>query len=72
MFEFNLALLQKWKWRILTENDGTWLDILRARYGNICNAILGGNRSSKSCKGYHWWKDLIDSGWSAWFQPLFL
>ncbi|GAU48325.1 hypothetical protein TSUD_351650 [Trifolium subterraneum] len=31
----NNALLAKWRWRILTEGQGLWCDILLARYGSL-------------------------------------
>ncbi|XP_058775530.1 uncharacterized protein LOC131649789 [Vicia villosa] len=33
--EFNVALLTKWKWRILMGEDSLWVNILKARYGNL-------------------------------------
>src|SRR4051812_15617576 len=30
----NVALISKWKWRILSEKEAVWCDVLKARYGN--------------------------------------
>ncbi|CAK8570652.1 unnamed protein product [Lathyrus sativus] len=38
---FNISLLQKWKWRILTEKADLWLDVLASRHGNIRLAVMG-------------------------------
>lgn len=32
---FNIALLGKWKWRFLVDKSAIWLDILKARYGDL-------------------------------------
>lgn len=38
----NAALIRKWKWRILLENNAIWSGILKARYGNIkLNVLVG-------------------------------
>lgn len=31
----NLALLNKWKWRIMNEKDVVWFNLLRSIYGNL-------------------------------------
>lgn len=31
--EFNLALLGKWCWRMLTDKEGLWYRVLVAKYG---------------------------------------
>lgn len=31
----NKALLNKWNWRILVEEDAIWASLLNHRYGNI-------------------------------------
>ncbi|XP_074266449.1 uncharacterized protein LOC141589722 [Silene latifolia] len=45
---FNLALIGKQVWRLLTETEGLWARMMRARYyphGNIMTADLGNNPS---------------------------
>lgn len=38
--DFNVALLSKWKWRLLNDKKAIWFEILRARYGNLENSIM--------------------------------
>ncbi|XP_058750092.1 uncharacterized protein LOC131623084 [Vicia villosa] len=40
ILDFNLALLNKWRWRILQGNDNLWFDLLRARYGDISTKVF--------------------------------
>lgn len=58
---FNLALLGKWRWRLLQNQEQLWCRVLLAKYGN-------GLRSKKSV----WWRDLeLTCGTSAvgrWFD----
>lgn len=41
----NLALLNKWKWRILKEKNSAWSRLLKGQYGNMVNKVLIGNES---------------------------
>lgn len=60
----NLALLQKWKWRIITEKDTVWCNLLRWRYGEPRLKVIVGNNSVLGPKDSIWWRDLVQSGWS--------
>jgi len=31
---FNVALLAKWKWITVIDNQGLWLDVLQSKYGS--------------------------------------
>ncbi|PNY13834.1 cysteine-rich receptor-like protein kinase [Trifolium pratense] len=53
--EFNLSLLGKWSWRLLTDKDGLWFKVLVAKYGMTDGRISGGGRQASL-----WWKDLCD------------
>ncbi|KAI5411581.1 hypothetical protein KIW84_056590 [Lathyrus oleraceus] len=46
---FNKALLLKWKWRIVKENDALWSEILRVRYINpkLKMFIDGGSKTRR-------------------------
>ncbi|XP_058773250.1 uncharacterized protein LOC131647368 [Vicia villosa] len=57
----NVALLSKWKWRILTDKEAVWQDLLKARYGNPKLKVLIGDISILNKKDSHWWRDLIMS-----------
>ena len=53
---FNKALLAKWKWRLGTDEQGLWKDILQSKYGSW-RGLRGNNRKHYTSK---WWKDLCD------------
>ena len=36
---FNLALLAKWRWRLLAEEKGRWKDLLASKYGSSFNGL---------------------------------
>ncbi|XP_058768826.1 uncharacterized protein LOC131642615 [Vicia villosa] len=55
----NLALLSKWKWRILVEDDAVWSGILRSRYGNVKRKILIGDSSVVEKINSIWWRDIL-------------
>jgi hypothetical protein len=56
---FNKALLCKWKWRFLTEDEAIWADLLRFRYGHLPSILLAGNSPSNNAKSSIWWRDII-------------
>lgn len=50
---FNIALLEKWLWRIRTKNIGLWFKVLLEKYENECGRLeFEANGSSR------WWKDI--------------
>ncbi|XP_058742102.1 uncharacterized protein LOC131614547 [Vicia villosa] len=57
----NVALLSKWKWRILMDKEAVWRDILEERYGNIKLKVLVGDLSVVKKKDSIWWRDLLTS-----------
>ncbi|XP_058764573.1 uncharacterized mitochondrial protein AtMg00310-like [Vicia villosa] len=56
----NMALLNKWKWRILKESDKPWVNILNSRYDNIKVKVLEGDAFVLSSRYSIWWRDLIN------------
>ncbi|XP_058725510.1 uncharacterized protein LOC131596787 [Vicia villosa] len=57
----NVALISKWKWRILNENEAVWSGIIRARYGKVKLKILVGDMAVVGKKDSIWWRDLMVS-----------
>jgi hypothetical protein len=57
---FNKALLGKWKWRILSEGDAVWSDLLQFRYGHLPSTLLAGNAMRIDVKSSLWWRDIIE------------
>ncbi|XP_058776459.1 uncharacterized protein LOC131650771 [Vicia villosa] len=56
---FNLALLNKWRWRILEGSDSLWYKILQARYRDIClQAMNSGNIIKAPIFSSSWWTNL--------------
>ena len=51
--KFNRALLAKWKWRLMSEENGKWKQILLSKYGSG----VGTNQGSGSQNSW-WWSDL--------------
>ncbi|XP_058765967.1 uncharacterized protein LOC131639491 [Vicia villosa] len=55
----NVALISKWKWRLIVEKEAIWRDIIIARYGNVRLKVLVGDNSVLERKDSIWWRDLI-------------
>jgi len=66
---FNLALLGKWCWRMLTDKKGLWYRVLKARYGEVGGRLQEGGRNTSS-----WWRMLarvregVGEGVGRWFD----
>lgn len=55
----NMALLNKWKWGILKDQNATWKKILSSRYENIENKVSVGRSSVLNSSDSIWWRDLV-------------
>jgi len=62
---FNSAILAKWKWRLLSNEQGKWKDILVSKY-----SMESGRRPSQEKPQSWWWRDLskicgegVEEGW---------
>lgn len=55
---FNRALLTKWLWRFIKENDAIWVGVLEQRYENIARRLIS------KCMGTlleDWWMGMFGS-----------
>jgi len=37
--KFNLALLAKWRWRLVSDEEGRWKDLLVSKYGMVTKCL---------------------------------
>jgi hypothetical protein len=68
---FNMALLSKWKWRFLSDDEAMWADLLRFRYGHLPTHLLGTANYSLGAQSSLWWRDVTGMGsgvWEDWFK----
>lgn len=54
----NLALLNKWKWRVINEHEVVWSRLLRGRYVDPVIKVLIGDDSMLNNNDSIWWRDL--------------
>ncbi|XP_058779060.1 uncharacterized protein LOC131653017 [Vicia villosa] len=57
--EFNLALLNKWRWRIAQGHKSLRLDVLKVRYGDLCLQIICDGDAHKPASSSFWWRDIL-------------
>jgi len=66
---FNLTLVGKWCWQMLTDKEGLWYRVLKARYGEEGGRLKEGGRESSV-----WWRMLarvhngVGLGVGGWFD----
>lgn len=70
--KFNLALLCKWKWRILNGVSASWFNLLSYRYGNIKRFMICEPCPSLGSKVSIWWKDVCIVGSSQGHRNWFI
>jgi len=69
MGAFNLSLLGKWCWRMLTEKEGLWYRVLKARYGEEGGQLMQEERYASA-----WWRMVchiregVGEGVGNWFE----
>jgi len=51
MREFNIALLGKWRWRLLVDRGNMWYRVLATRYGEVDGRLGAG---VVLCGGRRW------------------
>jgi hypothetical protein len=56
---FNKSLLGKWKWRVLSEDDAVWTELLQFRYGHLPSKLLTGVTLSNDVNSSLWWRDIV-------------
>ncbi|CAK8568710.1 unnamed protein product [Lathyrus sativus] len=55
---FNRALLSKWLWRLIHEQDAIWKPLLVLKYGSFICRIVS-NIEDSSCRLHSpWWKNI--------------
>ncbi|XP_058746294.1 uncharacterized protein LOC131619187 [Vicia villosa] len=58
--DFNFALLQKWRWRILGGSKDLWYRVFRARYEDINLHVVSYNsKVDKKFSKSTWWTDIL-------------
>ncbi|CAK8575114.1 unnamed protein product [Lathyrus sativus] len=55
---FNKALLSKWKWRFLVEDNYIWFELIKFKYGKFACDFMGDAFFDRRIKGSVWWRDL--------------
>lgn len=55
---FNVALLNKWAWKIVDKQDSWWFQLLSFKYGYIKGLLLDSARVFAARNSSIWWRDL--------------
>jgi hypothetical protein len=58
----NISLLAKWRWRLLSNDQAVWKDVVKSKYGNgaIGQPVLG--EDVKPWFSSLWWRDICSIG----------
>ncbi|MCI08317.1 putative ribonuclease H protein, partial [Trifolium medium] len=70
----NLALLGKWRWRLISGGVGLWRDIILARYGSLFPSPHLGGRLRGLKRASCWWRNVSllgdpEDAILDWFDP---
>lgn len=57
LWEFNMALLDKWWWRLKEEQSSLWFRVLASRFGEDSLFVHEDGR-----RGSMWWRNLVTNG----------
>lgn len=57
---FNKALLGKWIWRFLTEQNSLWRKIIKSKFGDLCWNRDGEERGEGTRRQVGWWKKVVE------------
>lgn len=57
---FNKALLGKWIWRFLTEQNSLWRRVIKSRFGELYWNRDGEERGEGSRRRVGWWKKVVE------------
>ncbi|GAU42248.1 hypothetical protein TSUD_327260 [Trifolium subterraneum] len=58
----NISLLTKWRWRLLTDDNSTWKQVLKSKYGNTVFGRVELGEDSRPWFSSLWWRDIGSLG----------
>ncbi|XP_019429666.1 PREDICTED: uncharacterized protein LOC109337200 [Lupinus angustifolius] len=58
LFLFNLALLDKWRWRLLFDGNSLWVKVLKSRYGDGFLRCTRDGDLECFRRGSAWWREI--------------
>lgn len=71
---FNIALLGKWRYKLLADSTSLWKKVLVSRYGSIGSGAECSPWAGNFSRGSYWWKDIgtlsrrLHSSQTTWFS----